>query len=165
MTTYIQAISTNYPNVQCHAINDGSVYNDLVWESGDPLPSQAALDVVIVTLKQRSAWLKIQAERDRRKSGGVLVGANWFHSDDTSRIQQLGLVMFGANIPANIMWKTLSGSFVLMTPTLAQQIFGAVAASDMTIFTVAETHKSAMMASSTPETYNYLTGWPLSYGE
>ena len=70
-----------------------------------------------------------QSERDRRKhDGGYKVGTNWFHSDDTSRIQQIALTIMGANMPANIMWKTMSGSFVLMTPTLAGQIFQAAAA-------------------------------------
>lgn len=110
-------------------------------------------------------WRKIQVERDRRKSGGVLVAGNWYHSDDTSRIQQLGLVMFGANMPAGIMWKTMSGSFVQMTPTLALQIFSAVATSDVAIFTVAEQHRAAMIASPDPASYNYLTGWPATYGE
>lgn len=110
-------------------------------------------------------WKKIQIERDRRKSNGVKVGENWYHSDDTSRIQQIGLVMFGENMPTGIMWKTLSGSFVQMTPTLALQIFSAVAASDMAIFAKAEYHKAQMMASSNPASYDYLTDWPLSYGE
>lgn len=110
-------------------------------------------------------WKGIQAERDRRKANGVKVGSNWFHSDDTSRIQQIGLVMFGANMPAGILWKTLTGSFVQMSPTLAMQIFMAVAASDIAIFTVAEQHRGAMMASQNPKEYDYSSGWPVTYGE
>ena len=107
-----------------------------------------------------------QSERDRRKhDGGYKVGTNWFHSDDTSRIQQIALTIMGANMPANIMWKTMSGSFVLMTPTLAGQIFQAAAASDMALFAIAEQKKQAMLASSSPTEYNYLTGWPKAYGE
>lgn len=111
------------------------------------------------------SWKEISSERDRRKSNGVKVGLNWFHSDDTSRIQQIGLVMFGANMPAGIMWKTLTGSFVQMSPTLALQIFMAVAASDISIFTIAEQHKSAMLASQNPKEYDYSLGWPITFGE
>lgn len=115
---------------------------------------------------QNDAWELIKNERDRRKlEGGYQAASNWYHSDTTSRIQQIGLLLLGANIPANLYWKTMSGSFVLMTQTLAAQIFQAAAASDVAIFTVAEQKKAAMMVSSDPRTYNHLTGWPLSYGE
>lgn len=120
-----------------------------------------------VTVDQIKAavWLKIKAERDRRKAGGVKVGAKWFHSDDGSRIQQMGLVMMGAAIPANLQWKTMDGSFITMTQTLASQVFQTVAASDQTIFAVAEGHRVAMEASADPASYDYSTGWPKVYGE
>ena len=110
-------------------------------------------------------WEKIKAERDRRMVGGVKVGAKWFHSDDSSRIQQMGLVMMGASIPANLQWKTMDGSFITMTQALASQVFQAVAASDQAVFTVAEQHKAAMEASADPSTYDFSTGWPKIYGE
>jgi len=110
-------------------------------------------------------WASIKAERDRRKAGGVKVGAKWFHSDDGSRIQQMGLVMMGASIPANLQWKTMDGSFITMTQALASQVFQAVAASDQAIFTAAETHRVAMEASADPASYDYSGGWPKIYGE
>lgn len=129
-------------------------------------PTTDAYNALIHTRDQNAMWENIKNERDRRKlEGGYAVGANWFHSDTTSRIQQIGLVMLGANIPANLYWKTMSGSFVLMTQTLATQIFQAAAASDVAIFTVAEQKKAAMLASSDPASYNYLSGWPTAYGE
>lgn len=110
-------------------------------------------------------WVAIKAERDRRKTGGVKVGAKWFHSDDGSRIQQMGLVMMGTSIPANLQWKTMDGTFITMTQTLASQVFQAVAASDQAIFGVAEAHRVAMEASADPAAYDYLTGWPAIFGE
>lgn len=112
-----------------------------------------------------AAWSGIKAERDRRKAGGVKVGAKWFHSDDGSRIQQMGLVMMGAGIPANLQWKTMDGSFITMTQALATSVFGAVAASDQTVFAAAETHRVAMEASADPASYDYSGGWPKIYGE
>ena len=166
--TYMEAIGFGFPAVQCSALGDGSVYEDIVWSAGDPIPAKADLDAWILADTKVHMWRLIQEERDRRKAGGILVGASWFHSDDTSRIQFLGLLMYGANMPAGIMWKTMSGAFVQMTPTLAQQIFGTVGSKDTAIFTVAEQHKAAMLASSDPASYNYLTGtpaWPTIYGE
>ena len=129
-------------------------------------PSQSDYDAMLLGMTQDGMWNLIQAERDRRKlTGGYKVGNYWFHSDDTSRIQQLALVIMGANMPSGIMWKTMSGAFVPMTPTLAGQIFQAAAASDMTLFAVAEQKKVAMLAAPTPGEYPYMTGWPKIYGE
>lgn len=110
-------------------------------------------------------WQRIKAERDRRKAGGVKVGAKWFHSDTFSRTQQMGLVMLGAGIPANLQWKTMDGSFIAMTQAVAQSVFAAAAANDQAIFAVAEGHRVAMEASTDPASYDYSGGWPKIYGE
>jgi len=110
-------------------------------------------------------WQGIKSERDRRKAGGVKVGAKWFHSDDGSRIQQIGLVMMGAGIPADLQWKTMDGSFIAMNQTVAGAVFAAAAANDQAVFAVAEGHRVAMEASADPASYDYSTGWPKIYGE
>lgn len=110
-------------------------------------------------------WEWIKAERDRRQVGGVKVGDKWFHSDMSSRIQQMGLAFMGANIPQGLQWKTMDGSFIVMTQALAQQVFNAQAASDQTIFGIAEAHRVALAAAPDPAAYDYLTGWPKIYGE
>lgn len=110
--------------------------------------------------------IKIKSERDRRSQTlGYKVSTKWFHSDASSRIQQLALTMAGTSLPSGLMWKTLDGSFIEMTPTLAKQIFQAALGSDSAIFTVAETHRTNLEASTTPETYDYLSGWPVGFGE
>ena len=112
------------------------------------------------------AWAGIKAERDRRAALGVKVDAHWFHSDEKSRIQQLGLVLLGQGVPAGLAWKTLTFAppvvFVAMTPALAVQIVQATAASDTAIFTAAEVHRMAMEASQDPGSYDFTGGWPPS---
>lgn len=114
-------------------------------------------------------WKSIKSERDRRKAGGVKLSVGgvdkWFHSDDPSRIQQLGLVMMGENIPEVLQWKTMDGTFVTMTPALATQIFQAVAAHDIAVFGIAEQHRANMEASESPADYDYSTGWPQTFAE
>lgn len=108
----------------------------------------------------------IKAERDRRTThGGFKVGANWFHSDLFSRSQHLGMAMMGASLPSGIQWKTMGGSRVAMTPTLAGQIFAAAAASDMAIFAVAEAAIAAIAAD--PAAYRTVgeIAWPKMFGE
>ena len=163
--TYMHALSTGFPAVSCYAVGEGNIYENIIWQNGAPLPSKTELDEWIAGDIKSHMWHNIKIERDRRKDGGYKVGVNWYHSDTSSRIQQLGLVIMGVNLPANLYWKTMDNGFVLMTPALALQIFQAAAASDITIFTVAEQKKAAMLASATPATYDYLSGWPLIHGE
>jgi hypothetical protein len=116
--------------------------------------------------RKAAAWERIKAERDRRKVLGVKVGAHWFHSDDSSRIQQMALMLMGAGIPPGLQWKTLTTTpppvFVTMTQALAAGIFQATAASDAAIFQACEVHRVAMEASATPEAYDFNGNWPAS---
>ena len=136
------------------------------WEVLAAYPSAPEPYVTPLEQRQHDKWEAIKTERDRRKYLGVKVADHWFHSDDPSRIQQLALAMMGASIPAGLQWKTLTldgtSIFVEMTPTLAQGIFQATAASDATIFAAAEAHRLAMEASESPETYDFSQGWPVA---
>lgn len=135
--------------------------------------SKPLIDLVAV---RKDKWTAIKAERDRRKSAGVkvnidaTVGDKWFHSDDPSRIQQLGLVMMGASVPVGLQWKTMDGSFVTMTQALANKLFNACAAQDQAIFKKAEEHRAAMEAAVNPANYDFAqdaarTKWPVIFGE
>ena len=162
---YMDILGSKFPTVQAHVIGDPSIYENIVLEDGSPpLPSKDEMDTVALTSAQTDAWLRIQDERDLRKAGGIKINTDWFHSDDTSRIQQIALVMVGANMPPGIMWKTMTGSFVQMTPTLAMSIFQGIIGQDTKIFAVAENLREAMLASTDdPHDFDYKSGWPQSY--
>lgn len=125
----------------------------------------------------QSKWEFIKAERDRRTDqGGYKVGTLWFHSDQKSRSQQLGLNLLAIQVlasggtastplPGVTPWKTMDGSEVTMTAGLAQQILAAAAASDSAIFDAAKAHKLAMESSPDPASYDVLSDWPKSFGE
>ena len=165
---YNEVLSQYYPDLKFSSIGDGLTYEKLIVAGPGVLPSKQELDDKYLQLAKDKAWRRIQVERDKRKGQGVKVGSNWFHSDDTSRIQQLALVMMGAGIPPNLMWKTMGGSFVVMTQQLATQIFMAIAASDQAVFAAAEYHKVQAFASADPDSYNHLTtapAWPKVFGE
>ena len=129
------------------------------------LPEYPVAPAIPLLQRQTEAWERIKNERDRRKALGVKVGDHWYHSDADSRIQQISLFVMGAAVPP-VQWKTLTTSpppvFVTMTPAIAAGIFQGTAASDAAIFAAAETHRVAMEASSTPETYDFSGGWPVS---
>ena len=122
--------------------------------------SRLATNDEVRAAKVATVTESIKSERDRRKQLGCTVGPHRFHSDDPSRIQQLGLVMMGAGMPAGIKWKTMDGTFADMTPTLAAQIFQAQAARDMALFSACETHIAKARAAVDPLSYDYSAGWP-----
>lgn len=117
-------------------------------------------------LERAQLWEQIKTIRDRRtREGGYQAGGYWFHSDEFSRIQQLGLVMLGLNMPQGLQWKTMSGAFVTMTPSLASAIFAAAAAADMATFAHAQALKAQVDAADDPATVAITAGWPAIYSE
>lgn len=165
MIDYIALIGEKYPSLQVSCFGDSSVYENLVAENGNALPSKDELDSQWLTYCQEQMWLKIKKARDDRKSAGIKVGENWFHSDDASRIQQIALTMLGSNLPAGIMWKTMTGSFVEMTPALASSIFTTNIYYDKMNFAVAETHRQNMLKAADPLSYDYSSGWLTNFVE
>jgi hypothetical protein len=156
---------------------DGTRYNqmpaDLYEEIPDPTPPEDYSDdtyyrvevevAPYVTYTRKSdeqiaavRWEKLKVIRDDlTENGGCLLDGKWFHTDVRSKQQQIALVMMGANLPADTMWKTMDGSFVLMTPALAAAIFTAQMAREMTIFALAEQKKI--------DTSDINEGWPVRY--
>lgn len=113
---------------------------------------------------------EIKAERNRRTVGGYFITSvqKWLHSDQFSRSQQLGLISLGANIPAGLQWKTMNGSFVTMTPALAQEILVTGAMSDQAIFAKAQVkiaEVEALKSATEVLEYSVNSGWPLIFGE
>ncbi len=110
----------------------------------------------------------IKTERDRRtQTGGYYVSSvgKWFHSDNLSRIQQIGLLLLGANIPAGLQWKTMDGTFITMTQSLAAQVFQAAATSDSTIFAYSSILYSNLQNAGNPVIFDVYAGWPKIFGE
>ena len=59
----------------------------------------------------------------------------------------------------------MDGSFVTMSPSLAQSIVETSALSDQAIFARAEAHRAEMEAHSEPASYDHFCGWPTMFGD
>lgn len=168
-------VDANDVVVKCQAYSNEQM-DMLAADLGADAPQfQALMDEVAATYVSpappprpevnAAIWEQIKAIRDRKtQQGGYKVGTDWFHSDTFSRTQQIGLTIMGAAMPQGIMWKTMSGSFVTMTPTLAQQIFAAAGAQDAALFGYAEQLKAQVEAAADPTTVDIEAGWPETYG-
>jgi len=163
--SYVEIIGLRFPNVQVFCTGDVNSYDDVQFT--DEVLDKATLDTLILQETKTRVWREIQAERDRRKNNGINVDTKWFHTDDASRIQHIGMVLLGQSLPTGIMWKTMDGTFIEMTPTLAQQIFNSVVANDQQVFACAEQKSIQMESSANPENYDIFSTptWPLTFGE
>ena len=167
--------------MRAHVIEAGRIANTIEVESLGVLPGLVAAQgnegigwsydghtftapAPDLTALRAAHWEDIKRERDRRtQQGGYQVAGKWYHSDTLSRTQQMGLVMMGAGIPNGLQWKTMDGSFITMTQTLAGQVFAAAAASDAAIFARAEQIKAAM--DSDPAAFDLSAqSWPAVFG-
>ena len=74
------------------------------WLDGGNTPEPEPVQAI--EERRAAVWEKIKASREVRRQSGVLASGHWFHSNDTSRIQQIGLVMMGASIPPGL-WPDL----------------------------------------------------------
>lgn len=124
-------------------------------------------------------WGDIKARRDALMASGFKVGAHWFHSDVSSRIQHLGLkdkardALAGGGAMTDaitilgqpVQWKTLGGAFVTVTVQLAHDIITAAGNLDAQAFAAGEVHRQAMEASADPATYDLSAGWPAVFGD
>lgn len=181
---HAQVIPTTEQQARLELLNNLEVENKNTYESecvlfvehGAILPSTVStflLDVAgdytttteayIQTLRE-SVWVKIKALRDEKiANGGYKVEGKWYHSDTVSRSQQTGLYLMGENVPTGLMWKTMDGSFVEMTPMLAQKIFFAAAGQDSVLFQHAESLRQQVNASTNPEQVDIVSNWPTTF--
>lgn len=164
LPNYLEIIAEKFQAVSAYSEGSPQNYDNLRAQEGT-LPDKATLDAAGVDMTKERVWQEIKQKRSEVQSGGVLIASvnKWFDSDSTSRIQQLGLVMMGANMPPGIMWKTMDNSFTQMTPALAVEIFNSIAAHDIQAFTAAEQHKAAMLASADPANYDFSSNWPATF--
>lgn len=118
-------------------------------------------------LRERK-WEEIKEYRDDLlENGGYSTSQGWFHSDLKAQLNYEDLYKMKGQLsampPSSRMWKTMSGSFVLMTEVLVDEIFSSKTTQKMTNFAVAEQHKIALYLSNDPLNYDYSAGWTATY--
>jgi hypothetical protein len=133
----------------------------------------------LVEIEREKMWAHIQEERSRRKFGGVQANGLWFHSDNDSRVQWLGLarkadlvIISGESATAQLMvdgkplvWKRLGGGFVQVTAAMAIAVVEAIETLDAQAHEAAEVHNMSMRALADPRGYDFSQGWPMMKSE
>lgn len=110
-------------------------------------------------------------------SGGYKAQGTWFHSDLTSRSQQLGLLRIADQMmsmgaqptdpfmtPSGpLMWKGMGGTFVTMTPSLAYDIFAAASQQDQLLHAYGEHLINLINEAEDPSEIDIHSGWPETF--
>ncbi|QLB23713.1 hypothetical protein A6B44_08845 [Pasteurella skyensis] len=114
--------------------------------------------------EQKQAWENIKKHRDKLSQSGVKVGDKWFHSDEISHLRLMTLKQLPA-LPENLQWKTMDGSFVIMTEELLSNVINARLLTEIANFKNGERHKMLMLQSENPLEYDFSSGWCEIYEE
>ncbi|EAU0220224.1 DUF4376 domain-containing protein [Salmonella enterica subsp. enterica] len=106
----------------------------------------------------------IKARRDEVTADYIVIGDYHFHSDSSSRIQQMSLTKMGQakQIPKGLMWQTKNLGLLELTNDIAAQFESVTMDHDMRLFANAQQHIAAVEALEdiqAVQEYDYSTGW------
>ena len=117
-------------------------------------------------LAAQERWELIKQERDNRAlNGGVNIGGKWFYTDPDSRTKYLGMMLLGQNLPTDIAWKTMDGTWQPVSPSYAALIVQSVAQFDSALMKIGEIKKAEVFASESPPTYSITANFPKTFLE
>ncbi len=163
------------PDGSRHEISDLGIVPPL---NSTPTPPPETNSAIIARKKPA-----IETERARRWRGGfsMLIDGvtKWFHSDEFSLVQYIGLKDAARDVLAAggtmndslliagqpVSWSTMDGSFVMMTVKVAFDLVAACRAQQSAIFAASVQHKMALENSTDPASYDTALNWPPVFGE
>lgn len=152
-------------NQGCHINADLSVSEPRpslhhIWQDGDWV---LGVDKAVL---QSQIWEAIKQKRHAITRGGVYVPSvkKWFHSDESSRTQYLAMQIM-PELPDDLMWKTMDGSFIRLTKEILMQLAMTMMTQEQSDFANAERHRQLMLKVENPLEYDYSSGWSAVYGD
>lgn len=108
--------------------------------------------------------VEIKRHRDHITADYIIIDGHHFHSDASSRIQQMTLTKMGlaGQIPKGLMWQTKNHGLIELTNDIAARFEAETMAHDMRLFATAQRHIAAVEALTDMQAvmdYDYNTGW------
>lgn len=162
---------------------DGSRYEITELGIAPPVASSPAPPPPTFEEQKLTLLSAVNRERSKRWRAGfpVLIGGvtKWFHSDEFSLTQHLGLKDKARDLLAAggvmtddisiagqpVSWSTMDGSQVQITAQVAFDIVAAGALNQALIFAASQAHEAAINAATNLDNYDALTGWPSVFGD
>lgn len=115
-------------------------------------------------------WEEIKAKRDLLQlEGGAPLDGHWLLSNDRAVTEYNSVIAAASAIGASETtvirqgWRTMDGATVDMTPGLARQILASGFQQRCAIDDAAQAHRVAMEACADPSSYDFSSGWPVTF--
>ncbi len=165
-TNYMEIISTNYPNVGCFCNSDPTVYSNIIWQNGDPLPSKNTLDAAALPFYQASTCDLVDAYRQQIQYGGYTDSSSteWDSApDDIANLSGICTLIACGAVTTSQTWRDANNVNHTLTPTQLVTLGAELAVFAATCYGVAWTHKgniNALTDVASVQSYDYTTGWP-----
>lgn len=137
-TNYIDLIVLNHPGVYCSTPTP-DIYESIVWDHGDPLPSKETLDAEWVVFSKRAASDRINSYRDDYYLGtqGFWFQGNLYECDALAKSNVTGAitaVVVGATLPSNYTWRSKDNQNIPMNAQTLSAMGVSMGAYITTIF-------------------------------
>lgn len=157
---------------------DGSRHEITELGAVPPLDALVSPPVTVAQLLS-----EIDRERSKRWRAGFPVSVasvvQWFHSDEFSLTQHLGLkdkardvLAAGGTMADNITiagqpvsWSTMDGSQVTITVQLAFDLVSSAGLQQALVFSASQAHKAAINAAEDLSDYDVMANWPAVFGD
>lgn len=122
-----------------------------------------AFNTALAGAKEQAVY-NIKKHRDTLTADYIIIDGHHFHSDASSRIQQLSLTKMGQaqQVPPGLMWQTKNHGLIELTNETAAQFEMVTLEHDMRLFANAQRHIAAVEALEDIQAvldYDYTTGW------
>ncbi|MCQ8103235.1 DUF4376 domain-containing protein [Methylomonas sp. SURF-2] len=145
-------------------------------------PPPYALESAPVTVAQLLEALDVERSRRWRAGFPVQIGGGitkWFHSDEFSLTQHLGLKDKARDLLAaggamsdaitisgqTVYWSTMDGSPVAITAQLAFDLVSSAGLQQALVFAASQVHRAAINSAEDLSGYDVLANWPAVFGE
>jgi len=92
MINYVEAIGACFPNVGVVCIGDPTNYANLTWETGDPIPTQAAIEAAFLEVAKKKRIVELSHDCEQAIISGFVSSAlGTPHMYDSEVVDQLNL--------------------------------------------------------------------------
>ena len=115
---YIDMIVNNHPTVRCSSL-DPFDYSQIVWDNGDPLPSQTTLETEYLSFAIDHKQQCVNTFRDNwLTTAGFYFESNMYDSDTLGKANVTGAItsiLCGFTLPSTFTWRSKDNQNIPMT--------------------------------------------------
>lgn len=163
--SYIDAIGLKFPNVQATCSGDPTVYTNIVWVGGAPLPTQSQLDEARLTLAQVEICTAINSFRSSWMGDHMSWNNHRWNCDRSSVSNLTGLILLTSQNSSitNIVYRDYDNINVTMTAAMLQGLSAAIFTFFTSCYEVCWNYKAQVNALTSYDAvmaFNYTSGWP-----